>query len=96
MNVICVLGLKHATEQDYVNVRFVCECISRRAAHLASTTITTLLHKMDEKKVTVGVDGSVYRYHPHFRNLMMEKIRELCDPSIEVSFEMFIVFFYKL
>ncbi|ENN76988.1 hypothetical protein D910_02889 [Dendroctonus ponderosae] len=77
------LGLKHATEQDYVNVRYICECISRRAAHLASATITTLLHKMDEKKVTVGVDGSVYRYHPHFRNLMMEKIRELCDPSIE-------------
>ncbi|XP_066251312.1 hexokinase type 2-like isoform X3 [Euwallacea similis] len=77
------LGLKHATEQDYVNVRFICECISRRAAHLASATITTLLHKMNEKRVTVGVDGSVYRYHPHFRNLMMEKIKELCDPSIE-------------
>lgn len=53
---------------------------------MASTTITTMLHKMDEKKVTVGVDGSVYRYHPHFRNLMMEKIKELCDPSIEVSY----------
>ncbi|XP_030755565.1 hexokinase type 2 isoform X3 [Sitophilus oryzae] len=77
------LGLKHATEQDYVNVRFVCECVSRRAAHLASTSIVTLLHKMDEKKVTIGVDGSVYRYHPHFHNLMMEKIGELCDPSIE-------------
>ncbi|XP_060525904.1 hexokinase type 2 isoform X3 [Cylas formicarius] len=77
------LGLKHATEQDYVNVRFVCECVSRRAAHLAATTMTTLLHKMDEKKVTIGVDGSVYRYHPHFRTLMMEKISELCDPSIQ-------------
>lgn len=53
---------------------------------MASTTITTMLHKMDEKKVTVGVDGSVYRYHPHFRSLMMEKIKELCDPSIEVSY----------
>ncbi|XP_076257528.1 hexokinase A isoform X6 [Rhynchophorus ferrugineus] len=77
------LGLKHATEQDYVNVRFICECVSRRAAHLASTTIVTLLHKMDEKKVTIGVDGSVYRYHPHFHNLMTEKIGELCDPSIQ-------------
>lgn len=77
------LGLKHATEQDYVNVRFICECVSRRAAHLASSFITILLHKMDEKRVTVGIDGSLYRYHPHFHNLMTEKITELCDPSIK-------------
>ncbi|VEN40540.1 unnamed protein product [Callosobruchus maculatus] len=77
------LGLKHATEQDYVNIRYICECISRRSAHLVSAGLAMLLNKMGEKRVTVGVDGSVYRYHPHFHNLMMEKIRELVDPSIQ-------------
>lgn len=81
---IFVLGLKHATEQDYINVRYICECISRRSAHLVSAGLAMLLDKMDEKKVTIGVDGSVYRYHPHFHNLMMEKIRELAKPDIEV------------
>ncbi|XP_056643429.1 hexokinase type 2 isoform X1 [Diorhabda sublineata] len=77
------LGLKHATEQDYINVRYICECISRRSAHLVSAGLAVLLNKMDEKKVTVGIDGSVYRFHPHFHNLMMEKIKELADPSIQ-------------
>ncbi|NEU35729.1 hypothetical protein GN156_34290, partial [bacterium LRH843] len=33
--------------------------------------------------VTIGVDGSVYRYHPHFHNLMMAKIRQLCRPDCQ-------------
>ncbi|KAJ8985702.1 hypothetical protein NQ317_014351 [Molorchus minor] len=77
------LGLKHATEQDYINIRYICECISRRSAHLVSAGLATLLNKIGEKKVTIGIDGSVYRFHPHFHNLMMEKIKELIDPSIE-------------
>lgn len=83
-----VAGLKHATEQDYINVRYICECISRRSAHLVSAGLATLLNKMKEKKVTIGVDGSVYRYHPHYHNLMTEKIRELANPDIEVCMEM--------
>ncbi|KAI4458723.1 hexokinase [Holotrichia oblita] len=77
------LGLKHATEQDCVNVRFVCECVSRRAAHLVSAALCTLLNKMDEPHVTVGIDGSVYRFHPHFHNLMMEKISHLINPHLK-------------
>ncbi|KAJ8928392.1 hypothetical protein NQ314_019057 [Rhamnusium bicolor] len=76
-------GLKHASEQDYINIRYICECISRRSAHLVSAGLATLLNKIGEKKVTIGIDGSVYRFHPHFHNLMMEKIKELIDPSIE-------------
>ncbi|KAK9751485.1 Hexokinase [Popillia japonica] len=77
------LGLKHATEQDCVNVRFVCECVSRRAAHLVSAALCTLLNKMNEPHVTVGIDGSVYRFHPHFHNLMMEKISHLINPHLK-------------
>lgn len=51
-----------------------------------------LLNKMGEKKVTIGVDGSVYRYHPHFHNLMMEKIRELALPDIDVRITIFHIF----
>lgn len=79
-----VADLKHATEQDYINVRYICECVSRRAAHLASAGISAIMNKMGEKIVTVGIDGSVYRFHPHFHNLMMEKIRQLVNPHISV------------
>lgn len=39
---------------------------------------------MDEKKVVVGVDGSVYRFHPHFHNLMTESIEKLVSKDIQV------------
>lgn len=31
----------------------------------------------------VGVDGSVYRFHPRFHELMCAKIRELIYPHIQ-------------
>lgn len=78
-------GLSHATEVDMASVRHVCECVSRRAAHLVSAGIATLLNKMNEPRVTVGIDGSVYRFHPHFHTLMCEKITQLVNPGIQVS-----------
>ncbi|XP_047116155.1 hexokinase type 2 [Schistocerca piceifrons] len=78
------LGLNHATDQDCSNVRFICECVSRRAAHLVSAGVATLLNKMDEENVTVGIDGSVYRFHPRFHDsYMVEKISELVKPGIK-------------
>ncbi|XP_060801485.1 hexokinase type 2 isoform X3 [Amyelois transitella] len=82
MDVLEELGLSHATEADMAAVRHVCECVSRRAAHLVSAGIATLLNKMNEPRVTVGIDGSVYRFHPHFHTLMCEKIAQLVQPGI--------------
>lgn len=82
------LGLKQATEQDYINVRFICESISKRAAYLVASGISALLNKIGEKVVTVGIDGSVYRYHPHFHNLLVEKINHLVDPGIQFELKL--------
>jgi hexokinase len=75
--ILAELGIRNATDQDCENVRYVCSVVSRRAAHLASAGIASLLIKMGENNVTVGVDGSVYRFHPHFHDLMVEKISTL-------------------
>ncbi|KAM3964893.1 hexokinase A isoform 1-T1 [Aphomia sociella] len=83
IDVLEELGLSHATEADMAAVRHVCECVSRRAAHLVSAGIATLLNKMNDPKVTVGIDGSVYRFHPHFHTLMCEKIAQLVRPGIQ-------------
>ncbi|KAH9630510.1 hypothetical protein HF086_000723 [Spodoptera exigua] len=83
MEVLEELGLSHATEADMAAVRHVCECVSRRAAHLVSAGIACLLNKMNEPRVTVGIDGSVYRFHPHFHTLMCEKISQLVRPGIQ-------------
>lgn len=81
-DVLDELGLEHATDEDCANVRYICECVSSRAAHLVSAGIAALINKMDEKSVTVGVDGSVYRFHPKFHDLMVQKIKQFVKPDI--------------
>lgn len=52
-DILAELGIETATDQDCANVRFICERVSSRAAHLVSAGIAALINKMDEKSVTV-------------------------------------------
>ncbi|KAG8224324.1 hypothetical protein J437_LFUL004280 [Ladona fulva] len=79
------MGLGHANDRDCAIVRYVCESISRRAAYLTSAGVSCLLDRMNDSDVTVAVDGSVYRFHPHFHDLMMQKIGDL---SPKIKFEL--------
>ncbi|CAO1438078.1 unnamed protein product [Diamesa serratosioi] len=80
------LGIENVTDQDCADVRYICECISRRAAHLVSAVLTSLILKMGDRDVTIGVDGSVYRFHPKFNDLMVEKIKELLPKDYNFRF----------
>ncbi|XP_053598559.1 hexokinase type 2 isoform X1 [Microplitis demolitor] len=82
--VLAELGIVNAADQDCENVRYVCSVVSRRAAHLASAGIACLLNKIGENNVTVGIDGSVYRFHPHFHDLMTEKISQLQNYTFDL------------
>lgn len=77
------LGLTHANRQDYDNVRYICSCISRRAAHLVAAGLAVLMERVGEKKVAIGIDGTVYKFHPHFHNIMVEKLKELVGDACE-------------
>lgn len=74
-----------ASEEDCENVKLVCARVSTRAAYLVSAAIATILNKIKRPHTTVGVDGSVYRYHPHFHNRMQQKITELVHPEYKVQ-----------
>ncbi|VDM97521.1 unnamed protein product [Onchocerca ochengi] len=54
-----------------------------RAAYLCAAGIATLLNRMEKPFVTVGVDGSVYRFHPTFPRLLDEKIEQLIDKKLK-------------
>lgn len=82
--VLAELGMRNVSDQDCENVRYVCSVVSRRAAHLSSAGIAALLNKMEENNVTVGIDGSVYRFHPHFHDLMTAKISELQNYKVRM------------
>ncbi|GFS79584.1 hexokinase-2 [Nephila pilipes] len=80
-NVMNQLGIEHATDFDLNNVKLVCARVSTRAAFLVSAAVATILNKIKRPHTTVGVDGSVYKCHPHFHDLMEKKIEELTIPD---------------
>ena len=63
------LGLDPSVE-DCVATRRVCQVVSTRAAHLCAATLAAVLRQIRDNKAaerlrtTIGVDGSVYKYHP--------------------------------
>ncbi|RWS24610.1 Hexokinase-2-like protein [Leptotrombidium deliense] len=75
------MQITNASEEDFENVRLVCSRVSTRAAYLVSAAVATILNKIRRPHTVVGVDGSVYRYHPHFHDLMVKKISELVHPA---------------
>lgn len=46
--------------------------------------IATLINRLKKKTMTIAIDGSLYRFHPRFHNLMVLKIRELVNPGHKV------------
>lgn len=76
------LNLEKYTDEDCRIIQYVCSLVSTRAAYLASAGIACILNKIDRPEVTVAIDGSLYRFHPHFHDLMMEKIQQLIKPGL--------------
>lgn len=68
-NILSSLGIL-PSELDCDIVRLVCESVSTRAAHMCGAGLAGVINLMRERrcqeelKITVGVDGSVYKLHP--------------------------------
>lgn len=79
------IGVENLTDGDCMNVRYATECISRRSAYLVAAGLAVILNKINEKDVVIGVDGSVYRYHPFYHQLLVDKINELVNDDIKFN-----------
>ncbi|KHJ84167.1 Hexokinase [Oesophagostomum dentatum] len=78
------LGIKNVSDEDCLHVAYVCTVVSTRAAYLTAAAISQVLNRMKRRyKVTVGVDGSVYRFHPFFKKHLDKKISQLIDKDIK-------------
>ena len=84
--VLFSLGVAGASEDDLAALRFICECVSRRAAFMCAAGITALLKKMKVKDVTIAVDGSLFRFHPHFHNVLKSRVAQLM--GVDYNFQM--------
>jgi len=70
-----------ASDRDCAIVKLICTRVSTRAAHLVSAAVACLLNKMARPYTVVGVDGSMFKYHPHFHSIMAKKTQELTHPE---------------
>jgi len=65
------------TLTDCMIMREICQAVSSRAAYLSAAGVAALLKRVSRTSVTVAVDGSLYRYHPKFHDLMTDMTQQL-------------------
>ncbi|XP_066534343.1 hexokinase HKDC1 isoform X2 [Hoplias malabaricus] len=84
------LGLD-STCDDSIIVKKVCGAVSRRAAQLCGAGMAAVVDKIRENRgldhldITVGVDGTLYKLHPHFSGILKDTVKELA-PKCDVEF----------
>lgn len=76
-SVLQSMSINNATFDDCASLHMICSRVSARSAHLTSAVIAALLHRMDRPQTVIGVDGSVYRCHPHYKTAVNEKVAQL-------------------
>ncbi|CAH1797165.1 unnamed protein product [Owenia fusiformis] len=64
-------------EEDLSVIKYVCSCVSLRAATLIAAEIAVLIQHIDQSEVTIAVDGSLYKYHPKLHDLVLDKVHTL-------------------
>lgn len=83
--VISELGIS-CSEFDLRVLRYICECVSVRASDLAGAGVASLVNKIGRRRMTVGMDGSLYKFHPHFGKRMRITCERLVCDCIQVEF----------
>ncbi|KHN72105.1 Putative hexokinase HKDC1 [Toxocara canis] len=83
MEILHELGINNATDADCTIVAYVCSVISTRSAHLCAAGFSAVLMHMQKPYVTIGIDGSLYKFHRTFARILDEKINELLPSNIE-------------
>uniref|UniRef100_A0A4W5RJ39 hexokinase n=1 Tax=Hucho hucho TaxID=62062 RepID=A0A4W5RJ39_9TELE len=84
------LGLD-STCDDSIIVKEVCGTVSRRAAQLCGAGMAAIVDKIRENRgrnqmnITVGVDGTLYKLHPHFSRILKDTVKALA-PQCDVEF----------
>jgi len=71
------LGYEDVRDHDVQIIRYVCALISVRGDLHLSAIMATLIERIDKPNVTIAIDGSVYKCHPKFHQLITDFICQL-------------------
>lgn len=84
--VLTEMEIDNPSEEDCAIVRYVCELVSQRSARLVGAALASLILRIGDRDITVGIDGSVYRFHPRFHDFMTDAVKELIPSSYKFKF----------
>lgn len=76
-------GIASPSSTDCAVVAYVCSMISSRSSNLCAVAMATILQRINRKRVAIGVDGSLYKAHPTFKDLLSTKIEALTGGKYE-------------
>nr|XP_017007684.2 hexokinase type 2 [Drosophila takahashii] len=77
------LGMIGNQESDKEALRFICEAVSSRSAKMCACGLVTIINKMNINEVVIGIDGSVYRFHPKYHDMLQFHMRKLLKPGVK-------------
>lgn len=80
------MGIRNPSNDDCEILRYICSSVSKRSARLVAAALASLIIRIGDDNITIGVDGSVYRFHPFFHDLMTEGVKELIPASYKFKF----------
>lgn len=80
------MGLRNPSLDDCEIIRYICESVSKRSARLVASALSALILRIEDKDITIGVDGSVYRFHPSYNDLMTAAVKELIPEKYKFKF----------
>uniref|UniRef100_A0A8C5PCU2 Phosphotransferase n=1 Tax=Leptobrachium leishanense TaxID=445787 RepID=A0A8C5PCU2_9ANUR len=89
-NILRTLGVQ-PTMNDCYAVRLACESVSTRAALMCGAGLAAVVNRMRQKRreellrITVGVDGSVYKLHPYFKDKFHATVHKM-TPCCDITF----------
>uniref|UniRef100_A0A1A9V365 Phosphotransferase n=1 Tax=Glossina austeni TaxID=7395 RepID=A0A1A9V365_GLOAU len=76
-----IMGYKRPSDEDCEHLRYICNVISTRSAHMAAATLATLVNRVGDPFVVIGVDGAVYRKYPNYPQRLRKKLKDLARPE---------------
>lgn len=71
------LGYEQFSSEDKKIIHFVCGIVDIRGALMLATILSNLIIRIDRPFVTIAIDGSVYKHHPKFHQLITDFIEQL-------------------
>lgn len=71
------LGYKEFTNQDCKHIRYICNLVMTRSAHLAAAVMACLIDRIGDPYVVVAVSGALCNKHAGYYNHLLSKVRQL-------------------